>query len=732
MEPSAAKIAELVQEIQTRPLDLGDLRFRTDSLAIPFRGSAVFGREGSYFSWSFVDSDPAGVTVFAQDVSPTPETGPTYPWPEHGATVNATYPNMRYQCTVPSPSGAAVDDGVVLTLQNLRSNETFVLSGMDPPTGPNVTLINNSVEINSNGVAWGRGFRGSATFDSGWKVEFEKGVFASLGRETCGGAIVFVPPPSRMISIANATLTSAANRTLDFDITTANTTLHGWGVQVEKGGQIVKTLGFTTDPRGPGTGTGTNPVHVSLNWDGLDNNNQPVTGNITWVTTANTTAFVPGGNLNDGVNSVQARYADNLESPELTVTEIKADAAIAYQDDDGQVVADPTFYYSSDSPSNSHQLVLASDPDSSGTVGAVAAKSAAVGPFLRNLQVTLSRANAAGLARYDVRIVDPDSSGEVLTTPAQLEFANGQKKVTISLAVAQLKKVHKYPYLKVQVRGSGDWATAVQNGTPHPVYYSPFGLPKQPFENGEILSQAALDLAWEIEKGAETPDGARRRASARLSEWLPSNNFTYTLSKGHTRYEKTSPFASRQIFKFREFISPLTRGGSFEGDCHDVASLEVMCCAAVGVDQYLLDFVPGASQQSSKILGHMVTKPIHVNAASIPIFDTTAREVGYQVNQPDYRVYPFGDHQIAFWKDNEHGNTAWSSLASIEGIDPGFGFVGKELNEYLDALLANQQLESNGTGFSVVPSRWITFRTTQPYPDPRTGQEPIRLTGIVQ
>lgn len=303
MEPSAAKIAELVQE---NHLDLGDVRFRTDSLAIPFQGSAVFGREGTRFSWSFVDSDPAGVTVFAQDVSTNPENGPVFSWPEHGATVNATYPNMQYQCTVPSPSGAAVDDGVVLTLQNLRSGETFALSGMDPPTGPNVTLINNSIEINSNGVAWGRGFRGSATFDSGWRVEFEKGVFASLGRETCGGAIVFVPPPSRMISIANATFTSAANRTLDFDISTTNSTLNRWTVDLQQNNTTIRSFPPTVDSRGPGTSSGVNPLHVSLPWDGLDASNHTVSGNVTWLINARTTNYVSGGPVNDRIDSAQA------------------------------------------------------------------------------------------------------------------------------------------------------------------------------------------------------------------------------------------------------------------------------------------------------------------------------------------------------------------------------------------------------------------------------------------
>lgn len=119
--------------------------------------------------------------------------------------------------------------------------------------------------------------------------------------------------PSR-IQLTNLTSAhEATNATLDFDITTVNSTLRGWSVEIEKDGSMVKTFA-PSDPRGPGTATGSNPVHVRINWDGLDNNNQPVTGNITWVTTANTTNFVAGGNLNDGVNSVQATTDDSLDT----------------------------------------------------------------------------------------------------------------------------------------------------------------------------------------------------------------------------------------------------------------------------------------------------------------------------------------------------------------------------------------------------------------------------------
>lgn len=486
-----------------------------------------------------------------------------------------------------------------------------------------------------------------------------------------------------------------------------------WTVSIEstESGSPLHTFGVKP---GSVVNNGTS-VHVDLTWDGKHNGN-PVVPEFTWVIQAS--AKQAGGS---DTASGEARIVN--EANPLTVVEIKADAAVPYQDENGQAVTDPTFYYSLENPSLAHQLVLAADPEVTAGAG-IAAKA---GPFLKNLQMTLQRSSPVGQARFDVRVVDPDKPEEALTAIASLDFADGQTIATAGLTVNRLNKVHKYPYLKVQVRQGGNWKTTIQRGKKHPVYYSPFGSPKQPFENGEILSQAALDLAWEIEEGAQTADGVRFRASARLAAWLPAKNFAYTVSKGHTRYEKGSP-RSRQSFNFKDFIVPLSSGGDFEGDCHDVASLEVMCCAAVGVDQYLFDFRPGPGQQSNTPLSHMVTNPLYINAAFVPTINQSAEEVGSERNQPSYRVYPFGDHQIAFWN-----NTAWSSLAMIQDAAPDFGYDGKGINEYLDRFLSNRQLENDGSPFSVLtPSRWVTFGNPNPYPDPRTGQEPIQLTGIVQ
>lgn len=50
--------------------------------------------------------------------------------------------------------------------------------------------------------------------------------------------------------------------------------------------------------------------------------------------TANTTTFVPGSNLNDGVNSVQAKLDENLDPPELSILEADSDALLASSNPD--------------------------------------------------------------------------------------------------------------------------------------------------------------------------------------------------------------------------------------------------------------------------------------------------------------------------------------------------------------------------------------------------------------
>lgn len=236
------------------------------------------------------------------------------------------------------PSQMLEEDGVRLTLTNDVTGDTFFLGGLTKPSGSNVTFTVDETNSTSDGKNYRQFYSGVARFNSGWTAAFSKSSLVGPSQtsntytQSSLSRINFVQPiaSQKTITIANATSSQNSNNTtLDFDISTGNTTVQGWEVQVEKDNQVVKTLTPTTDFRGPGVGAGSNPLHVSLNWDNLADNNQAVTGNITWVMTAKATTFVPGGNLNDGVNSVQARLASNLDPPELSILAADSETLLA-------------------------------------------------------------------------------------------------------------------------------------------------------------------------------------------------------------------------------------------------------------------------------------------------------------------------------------------------------------------------------------------------------------------
>lgn len=639
------------------------------------------------------------------------------------------------------PSRALIDDGNTLKCTNNQTGESFELSGLTTPSAPFGASINYTVnETNAwtDGSTWRRYYSGVASLSSGWRVGFTKLSSTSdqVGTTTYGqtslSTITFVQPTTnpKTIRISGQTAThSANNNTLDFDITTVNTTLQGWGVQVEKDNQIVKTLGYTTDPRGPGTGTGTNPVHVSLNWDGLDNNNQPVTGNITWVTTANTTTFVPGGNLNDGVNSVQARYADNLDSSELTVTEIKADEAQPFQDEEGNIVSNPNLYYSQN-PSVKQILVLAGDPTPPGSAG-VSAR--ATTGKVKELSLTLNR---TGLSRevYDIRIVDPDHPDQILSDVRALEFVQGASTATVALPVRLGTRVHRFPFLKVQTKNTtrlpaGDWQNA-KHVQFEPIYYSPIGSALAPFSSSQPLGDRALRLAWELAEGCETDQDVRTKVSQRLGPWLVAHHFIYTPGSFHYQLDGSAALAEREIFDFKSFAQHMDDAdlitNYFYGDCHDVSLTAAMACAAVGVEQNLMAFFPGSPQPGSEEL-NMFTNLLKIFA------ELSVGDISLAANAKPltFTYWAFGQHQCTYF-----GGLTWDGLGQLQS---GPSLSALSVNDYLDALInRDQSVVAVGT-YIVTPHTWVQFQNGRSrysperitYPDPRVSP-PIKLTGITQ
>jgi len=102
------------------------------------------------------------------------------------------------------------------------------------------------------------------------------------------------------VNIMNATspaFSPGETATLSFDISkTGQSTINGWSVSIVQGNTTFYTFPPNTDNRGPGIATN-QPygVHVNLPWNALDANNNAVSGNFTWVISANVTDVAGGG-----------------------------------------------------------------------------------------------------------------------------------------------------------------------------------------------------------------------------------------------------------------------------------------------------------------------------------------------------------------------------------------------------------------------------------------------------
>lgn len=246
-------------------------------------------------------------------------------------TFSSSYPRVEAFNVLVDSDTAINDDGMSVTLRNTQNQEVFTI-GLSPPSGPNVSI--QSQTLDPPYLPSSVYYFGDARLPSGWTINFARSLGVrpetnpSLNYRYKAAGRIFLqasPPASHQITISNMTVTQAgANRNFDFDISTTNTTLKSWSVEIQKDNATVKTFSATTDSRGPGVGSGTNPVHVQLPWDGLNNLNQSITGNVTWVAVANTTTFSAGGAVNDEVDSVQAKLDDNLDPPELSI--LKADS----------------------------------------------------------------------------------------------------------------------------------------------------------------------------------------------------------------------------------------------------------------------------------------------------------------------------------------------------------------------------------------------------------------------
>lgn len=247
------------------------------------------------------------------------------PIPGFSASFNSSNPHFSVNSIEWGPSTAG-PPGLTLTLTNNETGDTVTLSGGDMPSGANVTITQTIDQPNR----WLRS--GIIIFPSFWGATFSLGTgnaggggygFNSALAE--GSSINFFLADG-LISVANATAThNLSGHNLSFQISPVNVTVRNWTVDLKKNDVVLRSFPPTTDARGPGVATGTNPIAVSMDWDGRDGNGNPVTGNVTWVMSAYTTDFVTGGPVNDGMKSAQLTLNDSIQGPTGEVKALFAD-----------------------------------------------------------------------------------------------------------------------------------------------------------------------------------------------------------------------------------------------------------------------------------------------------------------------------------------------------------------------------------------------------------------------
>lgn len=227
-------------------------------------------------------------------------------------------------------SGNVTDGGTTLFLarDSVPTPDSLSL-GDEPPSGSNITYTNN-VTFTIDGRVTSRLLTGQALCASAWRATFFKSDVITSDIDSTGtffdtqvtqSEIAFLPPPDTSISIANMTSTTAGeHELLSFQVALDGARLKAWAVEIQQNNTTIRSLRPEGDPRGPGTATGTNPVNVTVDWDGNDAGNHTVTGDFTWVAVANTTAYQPGTDVNNGATSTRQFLAGGVKaSPTLEI-----------------------------------------------------------------------------------------------------------------------------------------------------------------------------------------------------------------------------------------------------------------------------------------------------------------------------------------------------------------------------------------------------------------------------
>jgi len=369
-----------------------------------------------------------------------------------------------------------------------------------------------------------------------------------------------------LISVANMTsTTSGANTTLDFDISTSNVTLDRWKVEVQQNNSTIKTFGPTGDPRGPGASSGSNPLHVRLPWNGISDNNQAVTGNITWVVTANTTSYVSGGPVNDGVASAQARLDARIESKFFEIKKISA-SSVTMLDVHNQPITLPQY----DSDLRKKEPIALPIHDAF--------------PLIRvQIQATLPPDGEPHA--YYVWGEAPD--GTKIFGPGQLTPVPGLNQVDM---VVLVDKITMYPQIKWYYIPKEGGEIGFIGTTDSPVYVI-LDSPQEPQLKPRV---DVVDFAVATQKGNNDTRNELRITSFLATRIHTSSGFLYDRDTDPHHTTQRDNTGLRLDFTVSNFLDyPGNVNLDNKGNCQDFSNLFQVCSAALGLQPITVRRIDG-------------------------------------------------------------------------------------------------------------------------------------------
>lgn len=467
--------------------------------------------------------------------------------------------------------GSLVEDGFSLSLNSTDGRgPSYAVSSIEPPTGSNITFYENTVYTGTGPNTYiGRVYVLVADLPGGWKMGAARSryVYYSVpSREYSSIRINFLPPPPRMISIANMTSTPGLNTTLDFDISTTNSTLNRWSVDLQQNNTTIKSFSPTVDTRGPGISSGSNPLHVSLQWDGRDASNNTVAGNYTWVASANTTTFANGGAVNDGIDSVQARLDGTAGILIASVKQISS-SSIELLDVKNEKIKLPQYDYDQ----------RKKDP--------IALPIRDAFPVLN---VTLSASLPPDGEPQAYFFWGETASSEIIFGPAQHTPINGLNRVTFPVKVTQIAK-HSVIHWYYAPKSGG---TIGSMGTTDSPIYVTLDTPREPQQRPRV---DVVDFA--VRQADQDKD--ELPVLQDLTEGIYyQNGFKYR-DDTEARHTFDTPFG--QEFRVSTII-PGNPKFEPEGSCQDFSNLFQVCGAALGVKGIAIRTIIGSRRVGLHIL----------------------------------------------------------------------------------------------------------------------------------